>query len=96
MNDSQITMLGTGNAIVTKCYNTCFVIRSPQAVLLIDAGGGNGILSQLEKAHVDLRDIHNLFITHAHTDHILGVIWVTRMIINLMKGKKIRRFVYYP
>lgn len=88
MNDSQITMLGTGNAIVTKCYNTCFVIRSPQAVLLIDAGGGNGILSQLEKAHVDLRDIHNLFITHAHTDHILGVIWVTRMIINLMKGKK--------
>ena len=23
----DITMLGTGNAMVTECYNTCFVLR---------------------------------------------------------------------
>ncbi len=23
----KITMLGTGNALVTECYNTCFVIE---------------------------------------------------------------------
>ena len=23
----KLTMLGTGNAVVTECYNTCFVIE---------------------------------------------------------------------
>lgn len=73
-------MLGTGSALVTRCYNTCFVITTPQARLLVDAGGGNGVLSQLEKARIPLKEIHHLFITHAHTDHILGCIWVVRMV----------------
>ena len=37
----HITMLGTGNALVTKCYNTCFVIRDGNAKMLIDGGGGS-------------------------------------------------------
>lgn len=45
----KITMLGTGNALVTRCYNTCFVIDNGQDLLLVDAGGGNGVLSQLER-----------------------------------------------
>lgn len=36
---SRITMLGTGSAAVTKCYNTCFVLSSPKSHLLVDAGG---------------------------------------------------------
>ena len=44
-------------------------------MLLVDAGGGNGILQQLEKAGIRLGDIHDMFITHAHTDHILGAVW---------------------
>ena len=35
-------MLGTGNAMVTRCYNTCFVLRNQEDCLLVDAGGGNG------------------------------------------------------
>lgn len=77
---STLTMLGTGNAAATKCYNTCFVISTPQSRLLVDAGGGNGVLSQLEKANIALEEIHHLYITHAHTDHILGCIWVVRMV----------------
>lgn len=69
-------MLGTGNAAVTQCYNTCFALRHPNKTLLVDAGGGNGILIQLEKAGIPLTDIHAMFITHAHTDHILGAVWV--------------------
>lgn len=81
-------MLGTGNALVTKCYNTCFTIKTPGTLLLVDAGGGNGILSQLEKAGIKLGDIHYLYVTHAHTDHIIGVLWVIRLFIqNFMKGK---------
>ena len=66
---TQITMLGTGNATVSQIYNTCFVLQTPSTLMLVDAGGGNGILAQLKKIHVQISDIHHLFVTHAHTDH---------------------------
>ena len=77
---AQITMLGTGNATVSQIYNTCFVLQTPSTLMLVDAGGGNGILAQLKKVNVRNSDIHHLFVTHAHTDHVLGVIWVIRMV----------------
>ena len=77
---TQITMLGTGNATVSQIYNTCFVLKTPSILMLVDAGGGNGILAQLKKVNVQISDIHHLFVTHAHTDHVLGVIWVIRMV----------------
>lgn len=77
---TQITMLGTGNATVTQIYNTCFLLQTPGSLMLVDAGGGNGILAQLKKVNVQISDIHHLFVTHAHTDHVLGVIWVIRMV----------------
>lgn len=77
---NKITMLGTGNATVTQCYNTCFLLDTPFTKLLVDAGGGNGVLGQLKKVGVAIADIHHLFVTHAHTDHVLGVIWVIRMV----------------
>ena len=78
---NQITMLGTGNATVSQIYNTCFLLKTSSTLLLVDAGGGNGILSQLKKVNVQISDIHHLFVTHAHTDHVLGVIWVIRMVV---------------
>ena len=86
MIENEIIMLGTGNATVTKCYNTCFLLRSGQSLLLVDAGGGNGILTQLEKAGVALTSLHDLFLTHAHTDHILGAVWVVRMVLQKMRS----------
>lgn len=77
---TQITMLGTGNATVSQIYNTCFVLQTPSTLMLVDAGGGNGILAQLKKVNVQISDIHHLFVTHAHTDHVLGGIWVIRMV----------------
>ncbi len=77
---AQITMLGTGNATVSQIYNTCFVLQTPSTLMMVDAGGGNGILAQLKKVNVQISDIHHLFVTHAHTDHVLGVIWVIRMV----------------
>lgn len=90
---TQITMLGTGNATVSQIYNTCFVLQTPSTLMLVDAGGGNGILSQLKKVNVQISDIHHLFVTHAHTDHVLGVIWVIRMVAQC-KGYKGLLHVY--
>lgn len=85
---NQIIMLGTGSAMVTKCYNTCFILKCGKENLLVDAGGGNGILSQIDKSPVDWTDLKYLFVTHAHTDHILGVVWVIRKISSLMLEDK--------
>ena len=71
----KLIMLGTGNAMVTKVYNTCFLIELPDGELFMtDAGGGNGILRQLELVKADYRRIHHLYVTHGHTDHIIGVV----------------------
>lgn len=83
-----ITMLGTGSAMVTKCYNTCFTISKGDEHFLIDAGGGNTILTNLEKANIKINKIHNMFISHNHNDHILGSIWVIRAVANSMLNNK--------
>ena len=82
----RLIVLGTGNAVVTRCYNTCFLLDLSGELLLCDAGGGNGILCQLEKAGVALDDIHQMILTHAHSDHLLGAVWVVRMVAASMNA----------
>ncbi len=76
----RITMLGTGHAMVTECYNTCFLLTENDRNFLVDGGGGNAILRQLKYAGCQCTDIADIFITHKHIDHLLGVIWVIRTI----------------
>lgn len=103
----RLIMLGTGHATVTRCYNTCFLIDNDGQKLLVDAGGGNGILTRLEQSHVDIREIGGVFVTHAHTDHLLGVVWVIRKaiadmistgknrVLNIHCGKKCAEMLRY-
>jgi len=84
----SLIVLGTGNAMVTKCYNTCFALKNGSDYVLVDAGGGNGIFSQLGKAQVPFTAIRHLIVTHAHCDHLLGVIWMVRKIGDLMIAGK--------
>lgn len=81
----KLTMLGTGHALVTECYNTCFLIEDNGKLFMTDCGGGNTILRQIKLAGYDFKDIHNIFITHKHVDHLLGVIWMVRMICHSMR-----------
>lgn len=81
-------MLGTGHATVTKCYNTCFILRERERCFLVDGGGGNQILRILEEQDIALTQIHDLFITHAHSDHILGAVWIVRGVGQLMLAGK--------
>ena len=80
----NITMLGTGNALVTECYNTCFILENNGQMLLVDGGGGNTILHQLKVAGFNWMDIRHIFVTHKHLDHIIGVLWMVRMICQFM------------
>ena len=85
MDKETLIILGTGNATVTKCFNTCFAIQTEEEYFLVDTGGGNGILVQLEKAQIPMEAVHEIFISHEHTDHLLGLIWLIRMIATKMK-----------
>lgn len=78
-------MLGTGNALVTECYNTCFVLERDGACFLVDGGGGSTILHQLRHAGYDWRDMRDIFVTHRHIDHLLGIVWMVRMICQHMR-----------
>lgn len=85
----RLTMLGTGHAMVTRCYNTCFVLGENGEYFMVDAGGGNQILRILEQQNISLSQIHDLFVTHAHSDHILGAVWIIRAI-----GQQINHCAY--
>ncbi len=76
----RLIALGTGKAHVTHCYNTCFILQKGEEYLLVDGGGGNGILAVLEKAGIEWQQIHHVFVTHEHVENLFGVIWVIRLI----------------
>lgn len=76
----KISILGTGYAQATECYNTCFVVEEAGKCLLVDGGGGNTLLSQLKKVGYSWKDMRDIIVTHKHIDHLLGIIWMLRMI----------------
>ena len=84
----QLYVFGTGHAAVTRCYNTCFAVEKDGEFFMTDAGGGNGIMRQLQDADISMAQIHHIFLTHEHTDHLLGMIWMIRMIATKMRREQ--------
>ncbi len=82
----KLTMLGTGRAIVTRCYNTCFVLEHDGHRLLVDGGGGNTLLKRLKQAGLSMADIGDIFVTHKHMDHLLGIVWVLRIVTQSVRA----------
>lgn len=80
----KLTMLGTGNALVTECYNTCFVIEDKGQYFMVDAGGGNTVLTRLKDVGINWKEIRHIFVTHKHIDHVMGIIWMVRLITQKM------------
>ena len=46
--------------------------------MLVDTGGSIQIIKNLQAKGYKLQDIHNIFISHCHTDHILGLCWILK------------------
>jgi ribonuclease Z len=51
---------------------------------MVDGGGGSTILHQLKHARYDWMDMRHIFVTHKHIDHLMGIIWMVRMICQFM------------
>lgn len=84
----EVVFLGTGHAHALKCFNTCFIIKNNDELFLVDTGGGNDIIKQLDKANINYLDIHNVFISHTHADHLFGLFWLIRFIGAAMDSNK--------
>jgi len=69
-------MLGTENGGTLDLYNTCFVIKNDNGNFLVDTGGSIEIIKRLKQVNIDIKEIKHIFISHSHTDHILGLIWM--------------------
>lgn len=86
----KMTMLGTGSGGTLDFYNTCFTIQNEQGVFLVDTGGSIEIVKRLKLTNVGLDEIKNIFISHSHTDHILGLIWMFKKIGVMVMHDKIK------
>ena len=75
----KLVILGTGHAMTLDCYNTCFTLENNDGEhILVDTGGGLQIIKQLRDTNIDFSKIHNIILSHKHTDHILGLFWIIR------------------
>lgn len=74
----KIIMLGTGHGGTLDLYNTCFVIQNENGNFLVDTGGSIEIIKRLKKVNIEIIDMKHIFISHNHTDHILGLIWMLK------------------
>lgn len=81
----KIHMFGTGNALSLKYYNTCFMMEEEGFRLMVDAGGGNQIIKKLNDYGVPAGDVHDVFVTHKHIDHSLGMLWMLRVACQKME-----------
>lgn len=75
---NKLLMLGTGHGTVMSLYNTCFVIQNPTGNFLVDTGGSIEVIKRLKHFGIELNEIKHIFISHAHNDHILGLIWMIK------------------
>lgn len=80
----KILVLGTGAGTPTNCYNTCFILQNNDSYLLVDTGGGSGVIKQIKDIGVNIKNIHDCFISHKHIDHLLGIFYVLRVITSMM------------
>ena len=65
---------------------------------MVDGGGGSAILHQLKHAGFDWMDMRHIFVTHKHVDHLMGIIWMVRMICQFMNHGEYKgeAFIMFP
>lgn len=72
----KLHILGTGNGGTIDLYNTCFCIQNDIGNFLVDTGGSIEIIKRLKQSNIDYKTLQHIFISHSHTDHILGLFWL--------------------
>ena len=74
----RVTLLGTGGALPSlERSGPATLVEAGGEVLLFDCG--HGVTQRLAQAGVALKDVGAVFLTHLHSDHVVGFpdLWLT-------------------
>jgi ribonuclease Z len=74
----KVTLLGTGSPRpLIERFGPSILVEAGSDKLLIDCG--RGAAQRLWQLNIPLRDVGSVFLTHLHSDHVMGVpdLWLT-------------------
>ena len=88
-DEFRVTLLGTGSpAPVMRRFGPGVLVQAGGKNLLIDSG--RGVTQRLLQAGLRLGQVDALFLTHLHSDHIVGIpdLWLTGWLQAAYAGRK--------
>jgi ribonuclease Z len=89
----RVTLLGTGALVPSiERFGPAILVEAGRSVLLFDCG--RGAAQRLSQAGIALSDVDAVFISHLHSDHIVGFpdLWLT----GFARGRPEPLLVYGP
>lgn len=94
LKPSEVITLGTGGGPMLNPirWQPAHVLQVQEAPVLIDCG--EGAMGQLKRAGIEFRDVHHIFLTHHHFDHI-GSLFAC-LGLNMMVQRKRPLTIYGP
>ena len=81
----KMHIIGTGTATVSKYINTSCVFEEDDQLFLVDGTGGSDILRAFDTMNLNWKKLHYAFLSHEHTDHFLGMIWVLGKVLHVCR-----------
>jgi ribonuclease Z len=79
----KVTLLGTGSPQpIMERFGPSILVQAGSEILLFDAG--RGCLQRLRQINLSYDKIDALFLTHLHSDHIIGIpdLWLTGWLLS--------------
>jgi ribonuclease Z len=76
--EMRVTLLGTGTPFPnTERFGSAILVEAAGKTLLFDCG--RGVVIRLTQAGINPKEINGLFLTHLHSDHVVGIqdLWLT-------------------
>ncbi len=89
----KLTVIGCSSGTPSgQCSTSSYLIESNSKGYLLDTGDGTA--AAIQRLGIDTKDIENIFISHMHSDHSIGL----PLLVQMMKGYKREKHlnVYLP
>jgi ribonuclease Z len=98
----SVTVLGSSSALPTSTrFPSAHVLNAHERFFLIDCAEGTQI--QLRRMHIKMSKINNIFISHLHGDHVLGLVGLISTMnligrksdLNIYAHKELEKNLFY-